>query len=204
MPVRRPLIIAGAVRTGTTVIHRLIAQDPQFMAPYFWEHILPYPPGRPQNWQNCDSYKEALDHCSKSVLNRETEKINTIEICGLSGQMVFHDISASHLFGVMKFLVTPFPPSVSIATKSMMTSSNVNIFRVTGPLCGEFTGHRGEFPSQRPMTRIFGVFFELCLNKRRSKQSRRRRFETPSRPSWGHCNVPKWCRVFSICIFPAM
>ena len=27
-------------------------------------------------------------------------------------------------------------------TVSMMTSSNGNIFRVTGPLCGEFTGHR--------------------------------------------------------------
>ena len=24
----------------------------------------------------------------------------------------------------------------------MMTSSNGNIFRVTGPLCGEFTGHQ--------------------------------------------------------------
>ena len=27
-------------------------------------------------------------------------------------------------------------------TRSMMTSSNKNIFRVTDPLCGEFTGHR--------------------------------------------------------------
>ena len=27
-------------------------------------------------------------------------------------------------------------------THHMMTSSNGNIFRVTGPLCGEFTGHR--------------------------------------------------------------
>ena len=26
--------------------------------------------------------------------------------------------------------------------EDMMTSSNGNIFRVTGPLCGEFTGHR--------------------------------------------------------------
>ena len=26
--------------------------------------------------------------------------------------------------------------------RAMMTSSNGNIFRVTGPLCGEFTGHR--------------------------------------------------------------
>ena len=29
-----------------------------------------------------------------------------------------------------------------IATRFMMTSSNGNIFRVTGPLCGEFTGPR--------------------------------------------------------------
>ena len=39
----------------------------------------------------------------------------------------------------------------------MMTSSNGNIFRVTGPLWGEFTGHR-EFPSQTPVTRDFDVF----------------------------------------------
>ena len=43
---------------------------------------------------------------------------------------------------------------------SMMTSSNGNIFRVTGPLCGEFTGP-GEFPAQRPVTRSFDVFFDL-------------------------------------------
>ena len=43
-------------------------------------------------------------------------------------------------------------------------------FRVTGPLCGEFTGP-GEFPTQRPVTRSFDVFFDLRLNKRLSKQS---------------------------------
>ena len=52
----------------------------------------------------------------------------------------------------------------------MMTSSNGNIFRVTGPLCGEFTGP-GEFPAQRPVTRSFDVFFDLRPNKRLSKQS---------------------------------
>ena len=46
----------------------------------------------------------------------------------------------------------------------MMTSSNENIFRVTGPLCGEFTGP-GEFPAQRPATRSFDVFFDQRLNK---------------------------------------
>ena len=49
-----------------------------------------------------------------------------------------------------------------------MPSSSGNIFLVTGPLYGEFTG---EFPSQRPVTRSFGVFFDLRLNKRLSKQS---------------------------------
>ena len=33
-------------------------------------------------------------------------------------------------------------------------------FRVTGHLCGEFTGP-GEFPAQRPMTRSFHDFFDL-------------------------------------------
>ena len=46
----------------------------------------------------------------------------------------------------------------------MMTSSNGNIFRVTGPLCGEFTGP-GEFPAQRPVTRSFDGFFDLSPNK---------------------------------------
>ena len=46
----------------------------------------------------------------------------------------------------------------------MMTSSNGNIFRVTVPLCGEFTGP-GEFPTQRPVTRSFDVFFDLRLNE---------------------------------------
>ena len=43
----------------------------------------------------------------------------------------------------------------------MMTSSNGNLFRVTGHLCGEFTGP-GEFPAQRPVTRSFDVLF-ICL-----------------------------------------
>ena len=69
----------------------------------------------------------------------------------------------------------------------MMMSSNGNIFRVTGPLCGEFTGP-GEFPTQRPVTRSFDVFFDLRPNKRLSKQWRGWWFETLSRPFWRHRN----------------
>ena len=50
----------------------------------------------------------------------------------------------------------------------MMTSSNGNIFRVNGPLCGDFTG---EFPARRPATQSYDVLFYLRLNKRSSKQT---------------------------------
>ena len=69
----------------------------------------------------------------------------------------------------------------------MMTSSNGNIFRVTGHLCVEFTGP-GEFPAQRPVTLSFDVFFDLRLNKPLSKQSWGWWFETQSSPLWRHCN----------------
>ena len=69
---------------------------------------------------------------------------------------------------------------------TMMSSTNGNIFRVTGHLCGGFTG---EFPSQRPVTRNFAVCFDLCLDKRLSKQSRGWWFETPSRSLWRNCNA---------------
>ena len=76
----------------------------------------------------------------------------------------------------------------------MMTSSNGNIFRVTGPLCGEFTGP-GEFPSQRPVTRSFDVFFDLPLNKRLSKQPWGWWFETPAWSLWRHRNLTSLWRI---------
>ena len=72
----------------------------------------------------------------------------------------------------------------------MMTSSNGNIFRVTRHLCGEFTGP-GEFPTQRPGTRSFDVFFDLRLNKRLSKPLWGWWFETPSWSLWRQCNASK-------------
>ena len=77
----------------------------------------------------------------------------------------------------------------------MMTSSNGNICRVTDLLCGEFTGDTsltGDFPSQRPVTRSFDVFFDPRLNQQLNKQWRRWWFETPSHSLWRHCNVNTW------------
>ena len=83
-------------------------------------------------------------------------------------------------------LIIPF-----YSTRFMMTSSNGNIFRVTGPLYGEFTGHwwiprtKGQWRGALMFSLIWG------LNKRVSKQSRRCWFETPSCSLWCHCDVIK-------------
>ena len=56
-------------------------------------------------------------------------------------------------FGIISLKATKANPQFKIASlrrvhhtqwimENMMTSSNVNIFRITGLLCGEFTGHR--------------------------------------------------------------
>ena len=46
-----------------------------------------------------------------------------------------------------------------------------------------------EFLAQRPVTRSFGVFFDVHSNKRLSKQWWGWWFETPSCPLWRHRNV---------------
>ena len=70
-----------------------------------------------------------------------------------------------------------------------MTSSNGNIFRVTSPLWGEFTGHRW-IPLTKASDAEPSCFLWSAPKKRLSKPSRRRWFETPSRSLWCHCNVP--------------
>ena len=88
---------------------------------------------------------------------------------------------------------------------SMMTSSNGNIFHVTGHLCREFTGP-GEFPAQRPVTRSFDIFFDLHLNKRLSKQSLGWWFETQLLPLWRHSTGISWesCNTFVLCVLVAL
>ena len=84
-------------------------------------------------------------------------------------------------------------------SRSVMTSSNRNIFRVTA-LCAGKSPVTGEFPVRSPVARSFDVFFNLRLNKRLSKQSQGRWFETQSRSLWRHCNaIEKNARICPQC-----
>ena len=71
--------------------------------------------------------------------------------------------------------------------RPMMTTSN-GTFSALLALCVGNSPVTGEFPTQRPATRSFDVFFNLCLNKCLSKQLWGWGFETPSRSLWRQCN----------------
>ena len=55
-------------------------------------------------------------------------------------------------------------------------------------ICAGNSPVTGEFPTQRPVTRSFDVYFDLRPNERLSKQSRGWWFETLSSPLWRHRN----------------
>ena len=85
---------------------------------------------------------------------------------------------------------------------NMMTSSNGNIFRVTGHLCGEFTGPRW-IPCTKASDTELWCFFDLRPKKLLTKQSWGWWFETPSHPLWRHRNeiahlfqMPKWYKKY--------
>jgi hypothetical protein len=44
-----PLVVTGAPRTGTTILHALLAEDPAHRAPLGWELLYPVPPPEPAN-----------------------------------------------------------------------------------------------------------------------------------------------------------
>lgn len=46
-PVHQPIFVIGAPRTGTTVMHGVLAQDPDHRAPEGWELLRPVPPPHP-------------------------------------------------------------------------------------------------------------------------------------------------------------
>ena len=46
-PIKKPLVIVGLPRTGTTLLHHLLAQDPSARVPRLWELLQPSPPPCP-------------------------------------------------------------------------------------------------------------------------------------------------------------
>ena len=88
----------------------------------------------------------------------------------------------------------------------MMTPSNENNFSALLAFCERDPPVTGGFPSWRLATRSFDVFFELRLNKRLGKQSKRRWFQTLSCSLWSYCNANDllvgglvWYQKYTLC-----
>ena len=80
----------------------------------------------------------------------------------------------------------------------IMTSSN-GIFSELLAFFAVHTPVTGEFPSQRPVTQNFDIFFDLRPNKRLRKEPWGQWFGAPSRSLWRYCYKnwstemnPKW------------
>ena len=58
-------------------------------------------------------------------------------VCNMTDNIII-----GHLCSTLTRCHTPMHASLNAVMDVMMTSPNGNIFRVTGPLCGEFIGHR--------------------------------------------------------------
>ena len=88
----------------------------------------------------------------------------------LAAQLLSGDVYVSTDIGpeILSASVTLVPNNTIYETQvSMMTSSNRNTFRVAGPLCGEFTGHRW-IPLTKASNAELDVLLDLHLNKRLS------------------------------------
>ena len=57
--IRKPLFIVGLPRSGTTLLHTLLAADPEHRAPLTWEVMTPSPP-------TCDDMKRRIQRATQS------------------------------------------------------------------------------------------------------------------------------------------
>ncbi len=55
-----PVVVVGMPRTGSTILHDILAQDPDSRAPLTWETMFPSPPPEPETFET-DSRIEACD-----------------------------------------------------------------------------------------------------------------------------------------------
>ena len=78
---------------------------------------------------------------------------------------------------------------LDIQTLSPWWRHQMETFSALLAICAGNSPVPGEFPTQRPVTRSFDVYFDLRPNKRLCKQSWGRWFETLSPPLWRHRNA---------------
>jgi hypothetical protein len=59
-PVRKPLVISGIPRTGTTALHKLLSMDPQFQGLEHWLTETPMVRPPRETWENLPAYRASV------------------------------------------------------------------------------------------------------------------------------------------------
>ena len=106
--IRRPLIITGLPRTGSTFLHGLLAQDPASRVPLHWELRFPSPPPERSTYDTDPRIERAARHIRWFFrLNPEFRKIHPVG-ARLPEECV---VILSHSFLSFEFSSTWFVPS---------------------------------------------------------------------------------------------
>ena len=118
-------------------------------------------------------------------------------------------ISPAAIFLMFRLSIPTLHRNVNIVFVRPWWRHQMEPFSALLALCVGNSPVTGEFPSHRPVTRGFGVFFDLCLYKRVSKQSRRgdlRRhlahYDVTVMHSWNLIEKYNRAYVFSRCWLP--
>lgn len=101
-PIERPLFIVGLPRTGTTLLHRLLAADPANRAPLSWEMYEPVPPPAPDTHATDPRIAQAAKDIS--TLDRIAPGFRAIHELGAELPEECIELMANHLTSVT-FLV---------------------------------------------------------------------------------------------------
>ena len=108
---------------------------------------------------------------------------------------------------------TPYPWKTYIKINCKYILNNVNVTKISWwrhqmeifsallAICAGNSPVTGEFPTQRPVTRSFDVYFDLRPNERLSKQWWGWWFETLSRSLWRHRNDYPLCQTRKLFAF---
>lgn len=67
VPVQRPIFILGLPRTGSTLLHRLLAQDENGRVPVLWELSRPAPPPRPETRTTDPRIAQVADEIARTI-----------------------------------------------------------------------------------------------------------------------------------------
>ena len=129
--------IQGAVITRSNMtwyyIHHYSYPGRIYISVNHKRHLIPHPNGRVMGCL-CEDVQENWYHYNGTALYLVKHIYAFAVLCNVWLHKPFS-------VGLCKTF-THLPQGCLIGSGCMMTSSNENIFRITGPLCGEFAGHQ--------------------------------------------------------------